>query len=104
MPSSITIPTIDLEREDEEILPTLERALCDIGFVMVQGHGVASELVSDDGISLGFLSYLMAGAAARMPLRACRESSMSRGGAVKRLGYWEVCAESGLSYHLNQSA
>jgi len=61
-------------------------------------------MVSDDGISLGFLSYLMAGAAARKSLRACRESSMSRGGAVKHPVYWEVFADSGLSYHLNQSA
>ena len=38
MPSSLTVPTIDLERDDDEILPTLERALCDIGFVLVAGH------------------------------------------------------------------
>ena len=47
MPSSLAIPTIDLERDDDEILPTLERALCDIGFVLVKGHGVPAELVSD---------------------------------------------------------
>ena len=46
MPSSLTVPTIDLERDDDEILPTLERALCDIGFVLVKGHGVPAELVS----------------------------------------------------------
>ena len=47
MPASLAIPTIDLERDDDEILPTLERALCDIGFVLVKGHGVPAELVSD---------------------------------------------------------
>ncbi|MGB2419938.1 MAG: 2-oxoglutarate and iron-dependent oxygenase domain-containing protein, partial [Luminiphilus sp.] len=47
MPSSLAIPTIDLERDDKEILPTLERALCDTGFVLVKGHGVPAELVSD---------------------------------------------------------
>ena len=46
MPSSLTVPTIDLKRDDNEILPTLERALCDIGFVLVKGHGVPAELVS----------------------------------------------------------
>ena len=40
MPASLAIPTIDLERDDDEILPTLEPALCDIGFVLVKGHGV----------------------------------------------------------------
>ncbi|MGB2361621.1 MAG: 2-oxoglutarate and iron-dependent oxygenase domain-containing protein, partial [Luminiphilus sp.] len=47
MPTSFAIPTIDLGRDDGEILPTLERALCDIGFVLVKGHGVPAELVSD---------------------------------------------------------
>jgi isopenicillin N synthase-like dioxygenase len=47
MPTSFAIPTIDLDRDDGEILPTLERALCDIGFVLVKGHGVPAELVSD---------------------------------------------------------
>ena len=47
MPSSLAIPTIDLERDDEEILPTLERVLCDIGFVLVRGHGIPGKLVSD---------------------------------------------------------
>ena len=47
MPSSLAIPTIDLERDDDEFLPTLERALCDIGFVLVRGHGVPGTLVSD---------------------------------------------------------
>ena len=47
MPASLAIPTIDLDRHDVEILPTLERALCDIGFVLVKGHGVPAELVTD---------------------------------------------------------
>ena len=47
MPSSLALPTIDLEREVDEILPTLEHALCDIGFVLVKGHGVPAELLSD---------------------------------------------------------
>ena len=47
MPSSLAISTIDLERDDKEILPTLERALCDIGFVLVRGHGIPEKLVSD---------------------------------------------------------
>ena len=47
MPSSLAIPTIDLERDDKEILPTLERALCDIGFVLVRGHGIPGKLVRD---------------------------------------------------------
>jgi len=46
MPSSLAIPTIDLDRDDDEILPTLERALSDIGFVLVKGHGVPADLVS----------------------------------------------------------
>ncbi len=47
MPSSLRIPTMELNRDDVEILPTLERALCDIGFVLVKGHGVPAERVSD---------------------------------------------------------
>ncbi len=47
MPSSLAIPTIDLERDDKEILPTAERALCDIGFVLVRGHGIPEKLVSN---------------------------------------------------------
>ena len=47
MHASLAIPTIDLDRDDVEILPTLERALCDIGFVLVRGHGVPAELVTD---------------------------------------------------------
>lgn len=47
MPSSLAIPIIDLERDDAEILPTLERALCEMGFVLVQGHGIPRELVKD---------------------------------------------------------
>ena len=47
MPASLAIPTIDLDHDDVEILPTLERALCDIGFVLVKGHGVPAELVTD---------------------------------------------------------
>ena len=47
MPSSLALPTIDLERDVDEILPTLERALCDIGFVLVKGHGVPPKLVRD---------------------------------------------------------
>ncbi|HCL93488.1 MAG TPA: oxidoreductase, partial [Gammaproteobacteria bacterium] len=47
MPISLAIPTIDLDRDDDQILPTLERALCNIGFVLVKGHDVPAELVSD---------------------------------------------------------
>ena len=47
MPTSLAIPTIDLARDDKEILPTLERALCNIGFVLVKGHDVPAELVSN---------------------------------------------------------
>jgi isopenicillin N synthase-like dioxygenase len=47
MSTTLAIPTIDLDRDDDESLPTLERALCDIGFVLVKGHGVPAELVSD---------------------------------------------------------
>ena len=36
---------IDLADHEEQILPTLERALCDIGFVLVTGHDVPAELV-----------------------------------------------------------
>ena len=39
------IPIIDLADHEEQILPTLERALCDIGFVLVTGHDVPAELV-----------------------------------------------------------
>ena len=42
-----SIPIIDLADHEEQILPTLERALCDIGFVLVKGHGVPAGLVSD---------------------------------------------------------
>ena len=42
-----SIPIIDLADHEEQILPTLERALCDIGFVLVKGHGVPAELVTD---------------------------------------------------------
>ena len=47
MPSLLSIPTIDLARGDDEILPTLERALCEMGFVLVKGHDVPAELVRD---------------------------------------------------------
>ena len=47
MCSSLAIPIIDLGCDDYEILPTLESALCDIGFVLVKGHGVPAELVTD---------------------------------------------------------
>ena len=40
------IPIIDLADHEEQILSKLERALCDIGFVLVRGHGVPAELVS----------------------------------------------------------
>ena len=32
-----SIPIIDLADHEEQNLPTLERALCDIGFVLVKG-------------------------------------------------------------------
>ena len=44
---SASILTINLEDSDDQLLPILERALCDIGFVLVKGHGVPAELVSD---------------------------------------------------------
>ena len=47
MPTSLAIPTIDLDRDDKEILPALERALCNIGFVLVKGHDVPAELLSN---------------------------------------------------------
>ena len=43
----VSIPIIDLADHEEQILPTLEKALCDIGFVLVKGHGVPRGLVSD---------------------------------------------------------
>ena len=47
MSSSLAIPTIDLGCDDDEILPTLERALCDIGFVLVKGMAFPAEQVRD---------------------------------------------------------
>ena len=44
---SASILTINLEDSDDRVLPILERALCDIGFVLVKGHGVPTELVSN---------------------------------------------------------
>ena len=47
MAMSTSILTINLEDPEDQILATLERALCDIGFVLVEGHGVPAALVSD---------------------------------------------------------
>ena len=47
MPSPLSIPTVDLAQDDDEIRPTLEQALCEMGFVLVRGHGITRELVSD---------------------------------------------------------
>ena len=33
--------------QDERIIPELKRGLCDIGFVLVAGHGIPEALVSD---------------------------------------------------------
>ncbi|MDB2667432.1 isopenicillin N synthase family oxygenase [Luminiphilus sp.] len=45
MTSSSSIPLIDLKDSDDTVLPVLERALTEIGFVMVQGHSVPEHLV-----------------------------------------------------------
>ena len=47
MAMSASILTINLKDPEDQIRPVLERALCDIGFVLVRGHGVTAELVSD---------------------------------------------------------
>ena len=47
MTPTASIPLIDLNDADERIIPELARALCDTGFVLVAGHGIAEALVSD---------------------------------------------------------
>ena len=44
---SASILTINLEGSDDQILPVLERALSDSGFVLVKRHGVPAQLVSN---------------------------------------------------------
>ena len=46
MPAIPSIPLIHLEHDDNQILPTLERALTATGFVLVEGHGVPRLLVA----------------------------------------------------------
>ncbi len=46
MPAIPSIPLIHLEHDDQQILPTLERALTTTGFVLVEGHGVPRSLVA----------------------------------------------------------
>lgn len=47
MTPAASIPLIDLNDADERIIPELKRGLCDIGFVLVAGHGIPEALVSD---------------------------------------------------------
>ncbi len=47
MKSAPSISLINLNDPEERIVGSLERALTETGFVMVQGHGIPSELVRD---------------------------------------------------------
>ena len=47
MKSAPSISLINLTDPEERIVGSLERALTETGFVMVQGHGIPSELVRD---------------------------------------------------------
>jgi isopenicillin N synthase-like dioxygenase len=42
-----SIPLIDLNEQDDHIIPELTRALRDIGFVLVAGHGIPDTLVNE---------------------------------------------------------
>ena len=46
MTTGTTIPIINLGDSDD-IISTLERALSDKGFVMVQGHGISEALLAN---------------------------------------------------------
>ena len=47
MRPAASIPLIDLSNKDEHIIPELTQALCDMGFVLVAGHGVPDTVVSE---------------------------------------------------------
>ena len=47
MTPAASIPLIDLRNQDEHIIPELAQALCEIGFVLVAGHGIPEALVGE---------------------------------------------------------
>ena len=47
MTPAASVPLIDLNDADDRIIPELKSGLCDIGFVLVAGHGIPEALVSD---------------------------------------------------------
>ena len=47
MPTATTIPIINLGDSDVDIISTLERALSDKRFVMVQGYGISEALLAN---------------------------------------------------------
>ena len=47
MTTATTIPIINLDDSDDDIISTLERALSDKRFVMVQGYGISEALLAN---------------------------------------------------------
>lgn len=47
MTTAATIPIINLGDSDDDIISTLERALSDKRFVMVQGYGISEALLAN---------------------------------------------------------